>query len=118
MFSANQEVVQATAPLHQLPGHTGPFREALNDLIPADVLVRLKRAPRTNGAASAGTRGALGPRGPRTETAPDAYRRRQVAASVSADPAQTAHNVEHLELELHNRRREKHSRVLTNGSQS
>lgn len=28
----------------------------------------------------------------------------QVAASVSADPAQAADNVEHLELELHNRR--------------
>lgn len=30
----------------------------------------------------------------------------QVAASVSADPAQTADDIEHLELELHNRRRE------------
>lgn len=31
---------------------------------------------------------------------------RQVAASVSADPAQTADDIEHLELELHNRRSE------------
>lgn len=30
----------------------------------------------------------------------------QVAAFVAADPAQAADNVEHLELELHNRRRE------------
>lgn len=33
------------------------------------------------------------------------YCGRQVAAFVSADPAQAADNIEHLELELHNRKR-------------
>ncbi len=36
----------------------------------------------------------------------------QVAASVSADPAQAADNIEHLELELHDRRRERERGVL------
>lgn len=40
----------------------------------------------------------------------------QVAAFVSADPAQAADNIEHLELELYNRRRWKKWRGVTNGS--